>query len=93
LNDELSNETFKYFLECYFNVSANYDELDKLINDFNSSENLKYRQKLKSELEQILHLDDWDLVQRFVKKYGMRKMNEEKLKWLIQRIIDNLVTS
>ena len=93
MNGESRTETFKYFLECYFNVSANYDELDKLINDFNSSENLIYRQNLKSELEQILNLGDWDQVQKFVKKYGMRKINEEKLKWMIQRILDKLVLS
>jgi succinate dehydrogenase flavin-adding protein (antitoxin of CptAB toxin-antitoxin module) len=90
LNEELNFETFKYFLECYFNVSANYDELEKIINDFNSFENIKYRKKFLAELELILQLEDWDIVQGFVKKYGMRKMNEEKLKWLIQVISDKL---
>ncbi|MGF7048370.1 hypothetical protein J2T13_002878 [Paenibacillus sp. DS2015] len=93
MNDELNLETFEYFLECYFNVSANYDELDKITSDFNSFENLKYRQKLKVELELILQLKNLDNVQEFVKKYGMRKMNEEKLKWLIQCILDNLELS
>lgn len=90
MNGELNFETFKYFLECYFNVSANYDELDRLINEFNSSENQKYRQQLRFELEQILQLDNWNVVQKFVKSYGMRNMNEEKLKWLILRILNNL---
>lgn len=90
LNEELKFETFKYFLECYFNVSANYDELGGIISDFNSFENIKYRKKLQAELELILQLEDWDIVQRFVKKYGIRKMNEEKLKWLIQAISENL---
>ncbi|MFD3259634.1 contact-dependent growth inhibition system immunity protein [Paenibacillus lentus] len=93
MNQELSFETFRYFLECYFNVSTNYDELEKIIDDFNSSENLKYRQSLKAELELILQLGNWDIVQRFVKKYGMRKMNEEKLKWLIQHVLCNLELS
>lgn len=90
MNKELNFETFKYFLECYFNVSANYDELNKIINDFNSFENTKCRNKLRAELKLILQLEDWDFVQGFVKKYGMRKMNEEKLKWLIQSVLDNL---
>ncbi|SDN60565.1 hypothetical protein SAMN05518871_106125 [Psychrobacillus sp. OK028] len=90
MNKELKFETFKYFLECYFNVSANYDELGEIISDFNSFENIKYRKKLQAELELILQLEDWDIVQRFVKKYGMRKMNEEKLKSLIQAISENL---
>ena len=90
MNEELNLNTFKYFLECYFNVSADYDELEKIINDFNSFENIKYRKKLLAELEQILQQEDWDIVQGFVKKHGMRKMNEEKLKWLIKVILDNL---
>ncbi|RAS80689.1 hypothetical protein [Priestia endophytica] len=90
MNKELNFGTFKYFLECYFNVSANYDELEKIISDFNSFENIKYRKKLLAELELILQLQDWNIVQEFVKEYGMRKMNEEKLKWLINVILDNL---
>ncbi|WP_026593194.1 contact-dependent growth inhibition system immunity protein [Bacillus sp. UNC437CL72CviS29] len=90
MSRKLNFETFKYFLECYFNVSADYDELDKIIKDFNLVENMEYRKKLRTELKQILRLENWDMVQRFVKKYGMRKMNEEKLKWLIQSVLDNL---
>lgn len=90
MNEELSFDTFKYFLECYFNVSANYDDLNKIINDFNSFENIKYRKKLQVELELIWQLEDWDNIQGLVKKYGMRKMNEEKLKWLIRSVLDNL---
>lgn len=90
LSRKLKFETFKYFLECYFNVSADYDELDKIIKDFNLVENMEYRKKLRTELKQILRLENWDMVQGFVKKYDMRKMNEEKLKWLIQSVLDNL---
>ncbi|WP_163580888.1 hypothetical protein [Gracilibacillus saliphilus] len=90
MNEELNLETFKYFLECYFNVSANYNELNKIVNDFNLFENVKYRQKLLAELEIILELENWNIVQEVVKKYGMRKMDERKVKWLIQVIVGNL---
>lgn len=90
MNKEMNLEAFKYFLECYFNVSANYNELEEIINDFNSLENIKYRKKLRSELELILQLQEWNLIQSFVKKYGMRKMNEEKLKWLIRTVLDKV---
>lgn len=85
-------KTFKYFLECYFNPSANYDELDKLIVDFNSFENVGYRKKLHSELL-VLQLEEFSIMQEFVRKYGMRKMDDEKLKWLIQRMLDKLELS
>ncbi|MGG3521903.1 hypothetical protein ABES33_18695 [Bacillus pseudomycoides] len=90
MNQKLNFETFKYFLECYFYVSADYDELDKFIHDFNSLENMEYLKKLRAELKLILHIEDWDMVHGLVKKYGMRKMNEEKLKWLIQSVLDHL---
>lgn len=93
MNENGNFETFKYFLECYFNVSANYEELENIIKDFNSSEIDKYRQKLQTELKLILELKDWDTVQNFVKKYGMRKMNEEKLKWFIKFILNHLASS
>ena len=91
LNDELKLETFKYFLECYFNASVNYDELTDQIKHFNSFENTKYHQKLRDELNLIEQLNNWEHVQEFVKRYGMRKMNEERLKWLIHSISEDLL--
>ncbi|MBJ8029512.1 hypothetical protein JDS96_16760 [Bacillus cereus group sp. N21] len=64
--------------------------MDKFIHDFNSLENMEYLKKLRAELKLILHIEDWDMVHGLVKKYGMRKMNEEKLKWLIQSVLDHL---
>ncbi|PGS05519.1 hypothetical protein COC54_11205 [Bacillus pseudomycoides] len=64
--------------------------MDKFIHDFNSLENMEYLKKLHAELKLILHIEDWDMVHGLVKKYGMRKMNEEKLKWLIQSVLDHL---
>lgn len=90
MKEELNFETLKYFLECYFNVSANDDELDKTLNDFNLYENAKYRKKLKEELKLILQLENWGIVQEVIKKYGMRKMNEEKVKWFIHYVYENL---
>lgn len=84
--------TFKYFLKCYFNPSANYDELDNLIVDFNSFEIVGHRKNLHSELL-VLQLEEFSIMQEFVRKYGMRKMDDEKLKWLIQQMLDKLELS
>ncbi|SMD03924.1 hypothetical protein [Sporomusa malonica] len=78
--------TFKYFLECYFNVSANYDELTLIIKEFNSGENTKYRKQLYTELSLIEQQEDWDMIREFVRKHGGRKMDEERLKWFIHEL-------
>lgn len=79
MNRESNFEMFRYFLESYFNVSANYDELEEVINEFNL-ENIKYRKRLITELQTILQLQDWDFVHEFVRANGMRKMDKDKLK-------------
>jgi hypothetical protein len=90
LNEDLKYDTFKYFLECYFNPSANYEELETLVKEFRLTEESKYRQKLQQELEQILQLDHWDDIQEFVRKHAMRKMNSDRLTWFIRTILHNL---
>jgi succinate dehydrogenase flavin-adding protein (antitoxin of CptAB toxin-antitoxin module) len=90
LNEDLKYGTFRYFLECYFNPSAKYEELETLVKEFNSTEESKYRQKLQQELEQIFQLDDWDNIQEFVRKYAMRKINSDRLTWFIRTILHNL---
>jgi hypothetical protein len=87
LNEKPNFEAFKYFLECYFNVSANYDELEQLIEEFNISEGEKYRKQLKMELELILQQGNWDAVKEFVRKHGMRNMSHDKLKWVVNNIL------
>lgn len=85
-------EMFRYFLECYFNVSADYDELEKLVQEFQMTEKGKYSKLLIDELGGIQKNNNWDLLQDFVRKHGMRNMNQNKLKWLVQSILDNLET-
>ena len=91
MNRESNFDMFRYFLESYFNVSANYDELEEVINEFNL-ENIKYRKRLSTELQTILQMQDWDFVHEFVRENGMRKMDKDKLEWLIRFIQDHVRT-
>lgn len=91
MNRESNFDMFRYFLESYFNVSANYDELEEVINEFNL-ENIKYRKRLSTELQMILQLQDWDFVHEFVRVNGMRKIDKDKLEWLIRFIQDHVRT-
>lgn len=89
MNRESNFEMFRYFLESYFNVSANYDELEEVINEFNL-ENIKYRKRLLTELQTILQLQDWEFVHEFVRVNGMRKMDKDKLEWFIRFIQEHI---
>ncbi|TCP27840.1 hypothetical protein EV207_11767 [Scopulibacillus darangshiensis] len=88
--NENDYKTFKYFLESYFNVSANYNELEQLIQEFNTIENSKYRESFKNELEQMLEEKDWDSIKEIVKVYGMRNMSHDKLIMLVKKILKNI---
>ena len=89
MNRESNFDMFRYFLESYFNVSANYDELEEVIHEFNL-ENIKYRKRLSTELQMILQLQDWDFVHEFVRVNGMRKMDKDKLEWFIRFIQEHI---
>lgn len=84
------HELLIYFLECYFNVSANYDELEQLIQEYKNSETDKNRTILISELQSIQRLGEWDTVHELVRKYGMRNMSIDKLRWFINTLQQNL---
>lgn len=84
--------TFQYFLECYFNVSANYNELEKLITEFKESELKKYHILLINELEEMQRMENIDNIKEFVRIHGMRNMKYDKLEWLIQTILCGLKT-
>ncbi|MDF2904358.1 MAG: hypothetical protein K0S25_1996 [Bacillus sp. (in: firmicutes)] len=91
MNNKL--ETLKYFLECYFNMSANYDELESLINDFVSGEQRSYSLQLLKELQWVTANGHWDLLSKYVYKYGERNMNKQKLQWFADTLLKVLKIS
>ncbi len=91
MNLESKLEIFKYFLECYFNESANYEGLEELVNVFNE-EQIDYRIRLYKELTYILNEDHIDHVQEFIRNHGKRKMSKDKVYWFIELIHANVKT-
>lgn len=83
-------EKFKYFLECYFVPSYNYNELEEIAEEFKNSESLETSKKLLQELKHILNLDDWVKTQEFVLEFGMRKYDVDKTKGMVRLIIQGL---
>jgi len=92
INDVRLNK-FKYFLECYFNPSADYSELDSLIEDFSKSEIEDTIVGFQEELKYIKSLEEQEYfeIKEFIRKYGMRNMPIEKVKWFIEYLNDKIV--
>jgi hypothetical protein len=72
-------ETIKYFLECYFNMSVDYKDLESLIDKFVSQENIKYSNQLLQELEWVIDRKKWDKLHEIVMEYGMRDLPNDVL--------------
>ncbi|MDC2864641.1 hypothetical protein [Bacillus sp. BP-3] len=81
----------RYFLECYFNVSADYSELDTLIKEYKDIENAEYIKDLKEEISIVLSVDNIEFIRGFIKKYGMRNMkSDDKIIWFLNHIKNNI---
>ncbi|URZ05800.1 contact-dependent growth inhibition system immunity protein [Clostridium felsineum] len=91
---EIINENqlinLRYFFECYFNVSANYSELDMIVTEYKENESKEYIEGLKSEIELILKINDIELMNNFIKKYAMRNMKYNKIIELLHHIKNNI---
>lgn len=81
---------FKYFLESYFNISADYDELGKLINTYKEVEPKGYIEEFRYEISKLLKLDDRLIIWLFIKKHGRRTMANGKFKWFLECLDKNM---
>lgn len=76
----------EYFFECYFNQSANYDELEYLIDEFLKKEKKETCIIFASEINKIIENRDWDLIKKIARDKGGRILSEQKVKDLMVRI-------
>jgi predicted Ser/Thr protein kinase len=88
--DDKTYDRFKYFLECYFNPSAYYSELDDLIKEFNTIEPEINKSRLKQELKKLILNENINDTKEFIRKFGMRNMPIEKVKWFIEYLDSNI---
>lgn len=52
----------EYFFECYFNMSADYKEVEDLVEEFGKIESEEIIQGFKKEVESIISLEDWNYI-------------------------------
>ena len=80
-------DRFKYFLECYFNIDANYSDLERLAEEYKALEPQESVDMLIDELQKIVALGDWDFVNSFVKEHALRNSSHEKLRAIVNTLI------
>lgn len=81
----------KNFFECYFNQSADIEDLDKIIQEIKNPEDENYRIQLLTELHQIIQTKSYKLASKIIKKYGGRTCDLEITEKLIRFIYDRLL--
>jgi len=80
----------KYFLECYFNVSADYIDLESLVDEYKAIESKAYIEEFKIEIKKLKKFSGMQEIRFFIKKHGMRSMADEKLKLFIDYLDKNI---
>ncbi|HJZ22829.1 MAG TPA: hypothetical protein VJ201_00065 [Candidatus Babeliales bacterium] len=81
----------KYFMQCYFNQSFNFSDLDKRINDF-KQETASIQEEFIRELYDIISIKNYFLADQIIKKYGELELdNLEEVKVFINYLYDKLL--
>ena len=82
----------KYFIECYFNWSMDYVDLDQLAKDYLKIENDNHILPFKKEIEKLQTLSNSsEMVKEMVYNYGNRVLNLEKSKEMLNILIRNFL--
>lgn len=79
-------ETIEYFFECYFNMSADYIELEDLINEFIRIESNKNINSFKKALTYIIDNENWHFVIEVASRKGGWQLKPKKAEILIKYI-------
>ena len=78
----------KYFIECYFNWSMDYIDLDQLAMDYLKIENDKHILFFKKEIEKLQALSNSsEMVKDMIYNYGNRVLSLEKSKGMLDILI------
>lgn len=78
-------------MQCYFNQSFNFSDLDKRINDF-KQETASIQEEFIRELYDIISIKNYFLADQIIKKYGELELdNLEEVKVFINYLYDKLL--
>jgi hypothetical protein len=82
----------KYFIECYFNWSMDYVDLNQLAAEYLKIENEKHILTFKKEIEKLQTLSNSsEMMKEMVYNYGNRVLSLEKSKEMLNILIRNFL--
>jgi hypothetical protein len=84
----------KYFMECYFNQTFGFDELDELILEFKKIENNLCKELFIQELLYFIETKKYLLANRILRKHGDLDLKdlgkvEKFITYLYDKLLDN----
>lgn len=83
-------KNFKYFIECYFNWSMDYIELEKLIIDYINRERKEYIKGLQEEVNELYNSKDPVFIKKLIYKFGRRNLSVKKVNAMIELLCNKL---
>ncbi|WP_010502953.1 hypothetical protein [Paenibacillus elgii] len=90
MNEYVSLDTYKYFIDAYFNMSYRWNDLEMTINDFFELEKKEEVEKLLEEVNIIKKIDDWEYLRKINIETAEIYYDEARNKEFIQIVIDVL---
>ncbi|MFJ5965269.1 hypothetical protein [Bacillus sp. NPDC093026] len=90
MNEEFTLDKFKYFLECYFNLSMDYSDITTLAEEYRKDESDLNIKKFLYELHEIKNKDQWNAANIVIREHGMRNLNQEQIKQMVDSLINVL---
>lgn len=84
-------ENLQHFLECYFNISFNYADLQHLARQYKSTEQPIHVDQFVKELQNIKQAGNWEQLQVFVREHGMRYLATEKIEKMVDMLLCELI--
>ncbi|WP_273325602.1 hypothetical protein [Vallitalea guaymasensis] len=83
-------KTIEYFFDCYFNMSADYNEIEKLVKEFKHIEAKKYVVALEKELMEVIKSENWKAIIEIAHNKGGRILSNKKAE-MFSRFLYSLV--
>ena len=78
----------KYFIECYFNWSMDYADLEQLASDYLKIENDKYISLFEKEIRNLQTLSNSsEMMKKMVYDYGSRVLSLEKSREMLNILV------
>jgi len=89
-DEDYNFKEFKYFIEVYFNLSMDYADLEKLVDDFLENERKNSVMRFAKEVKKLYVLNDPEFIKNFVFIFGHRALSLKKANDMIEMMFKKI---